>query len=158
MVAHPPCTYLSRAGARWLYKGGTLNQDRYQKLLDARKFFMKLKNAPINHIAIENPTPFKIANLGQHDQVIQPYEFGEPYSKRTLLWLKNLPKLKPTNIISKELIEPYLPSNVSGKKKGQKYSHGVAKNQKEYSITFKGIGKAIAYQWSNYLREVISND
>lgn len=153
MIAHPPCTYLSRAGARWLYKGGKLNHKRYEKLLDAREFFMKLKNAPIKHIAIENPTPFKIANLGEPTQVIQPYQFGDPYSKRTLLWLKNLPKLKPTNIIDKNLVKTYLPSNVSGKKKGQKYSFGVAKNQKEYSKTFQGIAVAIATQWTKFILE-----
>lgn len=151
MIAHPPCTYLSRAGARWLYKGGVLNQDRYNKLLQARDFFMKLKNAPIKHIAIENPTPFKIAKLGKPSQIIQPYEFGDPYSKRTLLWLKHLPKLKPTEIIDKKLVKNWLPSNISGKKKGQKYSYGVAKNSKEYSKTFPGIAKAIAHQYSKYI-------
>ena len=152
MIAHPPCTYLSRAGARWLYSGGVLNQERYQKLLEGREFFMKLKNAPIKHIAIENPTPFKIAKLGQPTQIIQPYQFGDPYSKRTLLWIKNLPNLKHTKVIDKDKVKTFLPSNVSGRKKGQKYSFGVAKNQKEYSKTFKGIAEAIALQWTEFLK------
>jgi hypothetical protein len=151
MIAHPPCTYLSRAGARWLYAGGSLNAERYEKLKEGRDFFMKLKNAPIKHIAVENPTPFKIAKLGKPDQIIQPYHFGDPYSKRTLLWLKNLPPLLHTEVIPKENTKTWTPSNVSGKKKGQKYSFGVAKNQSEYSKTFEGIANAMAEQWGQWL-------
>jgi hypothetical protein len=149
MIAHPPCTFLSRAGARWLYKGGVLNKERYRKGIEAKLFFMKLLVAPIKYIAIENPTPFKIFRLPMYTQSIQPYEYGHPYSKRTLLWLKNLPMLEPTNILNKW--EPYLPSNVSGKKKGQKYSFGVVHNAKESSKTFKGIAKAMAEQWGGKL-------
>ena len=145
MIAHPPCTYLSRAGARWLHGGGAINKERYEKGLDGRRFFMELLNAPIERIAIENPTPLKIFKLPLHTQAVQPYEYGHPYSKRTLLWLKNLPKLIPTNII--EQYKPYLPSNTGGKKRGQKYSIGVSKNTKESSTTFCGIANAMAEQW-----------
>ena len=148
MIAHPPCTYLSRAGARWLYSGGRLDEIRYEKLKEAKKFFNKLINAPINHIAVENPTPFKIAKLGRPTQIIEPYQFGHPYSKKTLLWLKNLPTLTPTNVISKSLVVPYLPSNTGGKKRGQKNTAGVVNTQKEFSKTFKGIAKAMANQWT----------
>lgn len=149
MIAHPPCTYLSRAGARWLYKGGSLNQERYKKMIEAKEFFNKLMNAPIKHIAIENPTPFKIAKLGKPSQIIQPYQFGHPYSKRTLLWLKNLPNLNYTNIIEKEKVVPYLPSNTGGKKRGQKSTKGVVNTKKEFSKTFRGIAEAMAKQWSH---------
>ena len=95
MIAHPPCTYLSRAGARWLYpKAGQLDNERYEKLLAGREFFMTLLNSDIPKIAVENPTPFKIAKLPKPSQVIQPFQFGDPYSKKTCLWLKNLSPLK----------------------------------------------------------------
>lgn len=110
MIAHPPCTLISKAGARWMYpKSGILDQDRYMKALSAKEFFMRLLNAPIDRICIENPTPLKVVGLPKHSQAIQPYEYGEPFSKRTLLWLKNLPFLTITNILSDYI--PYLPSN-----------------------------------------------
>jgi len=145
MIAHPPCTYLSRAGARWTYKGGVLNDDRYRKGIMAKEFFDKMMNAKCPMIAVENPTPMKLFNLPTHSQVVQPYQFGHPISKRTLLWLKNLAALKPTNILLE--YRPYLPSNTGGKKKGQKYSIGVSKNWKESAKTFQGIADAMANQW-----------
>lgn len=145
MIAHPPCTYLSRAGARWLYGGGAINQDRYELGLRAKDFFVQLLSAHIPMIAIENPTPLKIWGLPEPTQVIQPYQFGHPYSKRTLLWLKGLPVLIPTNVISEH--QPFLPSNTGGKKRGQAYSFGVAKNAKEASKTFDGVASAMAQQW-----------
>ena len=88
IIAHPPCTYMSRAGARWLYKDHQLQPERYKKLLAAKEFFMLFYNHPCKRICIENPTPFKIVELPPYSQAIQPYQFGAPYSKRTLLWLK----------------------------------------------------------------------
>jgi len=151
MVAHPPCTYLSNAGSRWLFENGKLNNTRYNQGLQAKAFFMKLYNAPIKYKAIENPTPIKIFKMPKHSQVIQPYEYGEPYSKRTLLWLVNLPLLQPTKILRE--YEPYLPSNTGGKKRGQKYKF-VSINKIDSSKTFIGISQAMAKQWSqpkNYL-------
>ena len=145
MIAHPPCTYLSKAGARWLHGGGKINQERYELGLNAKELFLQLLNSSIPMIALENPTPLKIYKLPKQSQVIQPYEFGHPYSKRTLLWLKNLPPLVPTNILNE--YKPFLPSNVGGKKRGQKYSFGVARNAKESSVTFQGIADAMAEQW-----------
>lgn len=145
MIAHPPCTYLSKAGARWLHGGGKINYERYELGLKAKEFFLQLLNSRIPMIALENPTPLKIYGLPKHSQAIQPYEFGHPYSKRTLLWLKNLPLLMPTNILNE--YKPFLPSNVGGKKRGQSYSFGVARNAKESSITFQGIADAMAEQW-----------
>lgn len=147
MIAHPPCTYLSRAGARWLHKAGSIDPDRYQKGLEAKAFWEAMFNANIKRIAVENPTPLKLFGLPTPHQVVQPFEFGHPYSKRTLLWLKNLPPLMPTNIITNHT--PFLPSNTGGKKRGQAFSRGVAKNAVESSRTFQGIADAMANQWGN---------
>jgi hypothetical protein len=146
MIAHPPCTYLSRAGARWLHQGGKINQERYAKGLEAKDFFLKLLSANIPKIAIENPTPLKIYLLPKHTQVIQPYMFGHRFSKKTLLWLKNLPELKATDLIKD--YSPFLPSNTGGKKRGQKFKiKDVVRDQKEASKTFQGIAQAMSKQW-----------
>jgi hypothetical protein len=150
MIAHPPCTYISRAGARWMYpRAGNLSQERFKKAMEAKDLFMMFKNAPIKHIAVENPTPLKVLGLPKQDQAVQPYEYGHPYSKRTLLWLKNLPLLEPTEIVSD--YKPYLPSNTGGKKRGQKYQFKNI-SQKESSKTFSGIAKAMAEQWGNFIK------
>ena len=88
MIAHPPCTYLSNAGAKHLYKGKTLNADRYAKGLKAKEFFLKLLNASILQIAVENPLPSTVYKLPRHTQTIHPFEFGHPVRKATRLWLK----------------------------------------------------------------------
>lgn len=90
LIAHPPCTYLSNAGARHLWKNHVLNRERYEKGLTGKAFFMEFLNADCERICVENPVPSKIYNLPRYTQTIQPYEFGHPYSKRTCLWLKNL--------------------------------------------------------------------
>lgn len=84
LIAHPPCTYLSNAGARWLYKGGKLNKERYEKGIKAKNFFEKFLNARCKKIVIENPIPSSIFNLPKYTQIIQPYEHGHPYSKKNL--------------------------------------------------------------------------
>lgn len=105
-----------------------------------------LLSCMVDMIAIENPTPLKVVGLPQQTQVIQPFEHGHPYSKRTLLWLKNLPELKPTNIIAE--YKPCLPSNTGGKKRGQEHSRGEERKGKERSKTFKGVAEAMAVQWA----------
>jgi hypothetical protein len=102
IIAFPPCTYLTNAGARHLWKGGVLNQERYAKGLEGKKFFMEFYNADCPKIAIENPTPSKIYELPKHSQVIQPYQFGHPFTKRTQLWLKGLPNLEATDLVEPE--------------------------------------------------------
>lgn len=149
IIAHPPCTYLSRAGARWLHRSSGLDNERFMKGLDGRAFFMSMLNAPAKFIAVENPTPLRIFNLPPHTQAIQPYQFGHPYSKRTLLWLKNLPPLIPTQIIDDH--RPFLPSNTGGKKRGQSYSIGVSKSAKQSSKTFNGVANAMADQWGSHI-------
>jgi len=146
MIAHPPCTYLSNAGARFLYPKGKLNEDRYNLGLKAKEFFMALYNAPINKICVENPISSRIFALPKHTQTIQPYEYGHPFSKNTRLWLKHLPKLKPTDIIQK--YKPLLPSNSGGKKRGQSYHYSVIWG-KPASKFWKGIAQAMANQWGS---------
>lgn len=155
LICHPPCTYMSKAGARWMYAGGVLNRERLSLAMEARDFFFKCYNAKCKHIAVENPVPLKIVNLPPPSCFVQPYHHGEPYSKKTLLWLKNLPPITPTDIL--EDYKPYLPINVGGKKKGQKYSFGVSRNSKESSKTFNGIAKAMATQWTEYLTNTKHN-
>ena len=139
IIAFPPCTYLSNAGARHLYKGGKLNEDRYKKGLLAKELFMAIYNANCSKIAIENPTPSKICGLPEKTQVIQPWQFGHPYSKRTQLWLKGLPKLIPTNIVEVES---------SCRKAGNWFNKGGKDRQRNRSKTFPGIAKAMAEQWT----------
>jgi hypothetical protein len=103
IIAHPPCTYLSNAGACRLYKifdGKTyLERERLEKGLDAKEFFLKFINADCGKIAVENPVPSAIYRLPKKTQIIQPYEYGHPYTKKTYLWLKGLKPLVPTNVV-----------------------------------------------------------
>jgi hypothetical protein len=150
IIAHPPCTYMSKAGARWMYpKAGQLSEERYGLSQEAKDFFMKFYDCKCEHIAIENPVPLKIVGLPAPTQSIQPYEFGEPYSKKTLLWLKGLPKLEPTKIMEEHV--PWMPSNTGGFSRGQGGSRGVAHDPRTASKTFDGIAKAMAEQWSEFL-------
>jgi hypothetical protein len=116
--------------------------------MKAREFFYQLYQSDIERIVLENPTPSKIYELPVPTQSIQPYQFGHHYSKRTLLWIKGLPKLSPTEI--KEDYKPYMPSNTSGARRGQKATF-VYRNLKNRSKTFPGIAKAMATQWSEYI-------
>jgi hypothetical protein len=150
MIAHPPCTYMSKAGARWMYKkAGIIDEQRFELAMKAREFFIKMLNAPISRIAVENPTPLKVVYLPTPTQAIQPFEFGHPYSKKTLLWLKNLPKLQSTQVVFNH--DPYLPSNTGGASRGQKHHRGTSTNWKQSSKTFKGIADAMADQWGRIL-------
>ena len=102
MIAHPPCTYLAVSGARWLYnKDGTKNKNRWDNRELALDFVRKLMKAPIKKIALENPISCISSQIRKPDQIIQPYMFGDKATKSTCLWLKNLPLLKPTNIVEK---------------------------------------------------------
>jgi hypothetical protein len=138
MIGHPPCTYLSNAGARFLYPKGQLNQERLAKGLEAKQFFMALYNANIPKIAIENPVPSTVYGLPKYTQAIQPYEYGHPFQKRTCLWLKGLPKLVPTKIVAERQ---------STKVAGNWFNKGGKDRQKERARTFEGIAKAMATQW-----------
>jgi hypothetical protein len=140
MIAHPPCTYLSNAGAKHLYKGGEgkLNLARYELGLEGKAFFMALFNANIQSIAIENPIPSTVYALPPYAQIIQPWMFGHPYQKRTCLWLKNLPALQATDIVAERQ---------SSKVAGNWFNKGGKDRQHERARTFEGIAKAMAEQW-----------
>jgi hypothetical protein len=134
LIAFPPCTYLANVGAPHLMKGGSLQLERYYKGKDARDFFMALLNAPIKYKCIENPTPLKCFGLPLHTQVIQPYEHGHPYTKRTLLWLRNLPTIAPSHYV-----EP------------RKSWMNAKRNPKYRSETFQGIADAMASTFGRYI-------
>lgn len=146
LIAHPPCTYLANSGAVRMRKNGEIVPERYAKAMEAKAFFMAFYDADIPKIAVENPTPMKIVGLPAYSQAIQPYEYGHPYSKRTCLWLKNLPALQPTDVL--DYHEPY----VNG---GCKDAHGNyrkfqgrnERDPKTRAKTFEGIAKAMAEQW-----------
>lgn len=139
MIAHPPCTYLSNAGAVHYYGKKAKNvEERIRKGNLAKDFFMKLFHADIDKICIENPNPLKMFELPLHNQVIQPYQFGHPYSKRTLLWLKNLSLLQPTKIVFERQ---------STKIAGNWFNKGGKDRQKNRARTFQGIADAMAEQW-----------
>ena len=146
VIAHPPCTYLSNAGARHLYKDHVLQEYRYKLGVEAASFFLRFLNCSAPRVCVENPLPSKVFGLPAPSQVIQPYMFGHPFSKRTLLWLKNLPLLVPTYIV--EPVACWCPSGSyrrthSAAAKGQ-FTCNRAENR---SKTFPGIASAMASQW-----------
>ena len=148
IIAHPPCTYLSNAGACRLYpRKGQLDRERYKKGMLAKAFFMKLYNADCERICVENPMPSKVFEMPPYTQIIQPYEYGHPYSKKTCLCIKGLPELQPTKILSE--YKPYVSCRTS-KNKGNKDKMGFSRAggaAKIRSKTFEGIAAAMAEQW-----------
>ena len=147
IIAHPPCTYMSNAGARWLYRGGHLDSERFVLGMEGRKLFFELYEANCEKIAIENPVPSSVFKLPKPSQVIQPYEYGEPWSKKTYLWLKGLPSLIPTNIVTEHY--PYITSGSYRKSHDPKYKGASRRggSAKSRSKTFPGIAAAMAEQW-----------
>ena len=160
MVAHPPCTYLAVSGARWMYnKDGSVNQDRLEKQNKALFFVKQLMDAPIKHIAIENPVSVISSQIRKPNQIIQPYMFGDEATKTTCLWTKNLPLLNPTNIVGKGERTVFK----SGKSHPKWYADALAKAKTPEerrtlrSKTFLGMAKAIATQYSDYNEREIFN-
>ena len=129
MIAFPPCTYLCSSGARWW-----TSKQLQQK--SALKFVRELMNAPIPKIAIENPVGVISTKIRKSDQIIQPWQFGHPETKATCLWLKNLPLLKPTNI-------------VNGRHPRVHYEPPSSDRWKNRSRTYLGIAEAMAEQWGD---------
>lgn len=150
IIAFPPCTFLTAAGAVRLYPTkGQIDMARYQQGLAAVDFFLAIYNADCDKIVIENPTPLRVYNLPQYDQVIQPYMFGHPYKKRTCFWLKGLPPLEPTNIIT-EGITSFINAgskNSKGEPRSAQATASKVRNAKERSKTFEGVAAAMADQW-----------
>lgn len=142
LIAHPPCTYLCASGLHWTTRG---HRDR--KLTeDALDFVRRLMAAPIKRTAFENPVGCISTRIRKADQYIQPYQFGHDASKRTGLWLKNLPLLRPTQYVA--------PRIVDGKKRwanqtdsGQNRLAPSDDRWKERSKTYDGIARAMAEQW-----------
>lgn len=143
MIAHPPCTYLSRAGARWWKDAG-----RASLANAAAEFVFTLRDAPIPRICIENPIGQLNRRWRYPDQTIQPHEFGHPFTKATCLWLKNLPPLLPT-CISLVTPTPLVACNRSSRKRAGLPRLGIVSGGKEASRTFPGIAKAMAEQWGS---------
>lgn len=147
IVAHPPCTYLTSAGAVRMWVNGEIVQERYEKAMEAKAFFLSFLNADCPRIAVENPTPMKIVGLPPYTQAIQPWQFGHPYTKRTCLWLKGLPPLKPTEIIT-EGVTPYINGGCKDAYGNYRRLQGrKERDQKTRSKTFPGIARAMAEQW-----------
>lgn len=138
IIAHPPCTYLSIAGACNMYKNGIIDNERYERMLVARDFFMRFYNLSGVRLCIENPRAMKMANLPPYSQTIQPFEFGDPYTKLTLLWLKDLPLLFPQVYSVNKRIAPSCVSWVGT-------HHGSVQRSK----SFAGISAAMAKQWGD---------
>lgn len=149
IIAHPPCTYLTVTGNRWLNveKYGEKAIERKKLQLEAADFFMKFVEADCDKIAIENPVGFISTYYKKPTQIIQPYEYGHPAKKRTCLWLKGLPSLIPTNIV--EVENEYVYKN--GKKDQLWHVETMHLPKEKRAIarskTFEGIAKAMAEQW-----------
>lgn len=147
ILAFPPCTYLSNAGARHLWRGHQLNEERYRKGLAAKDFFMAFYNADCPMVAVENPTPSRIYEMPKPTQTIQPWQFGHPFTKRTNLWLKGLPPLAPTDIVEPK--KTWCPSgSYSGKHNDKHRGMFTADRARSRSKTFPGIAHAMAKQWA----------
>jgi site-specific DNA-cytosine methylase len=127
MIAHPPCTHLAVSGARWF-------KDKQIEQAEALDFVRRLLDAPIPRMALENPISIISSRIRKPDQIIQPWQFGHGETKATCLWLKNLPKLLPTNIVEgREARIHKMPPGPD--------------RWKERSRTFEGIAQAMAEQW-----------
>lgn len=163
MIAFPPCTYLTVSGNRHI----PCNPERWQKQVDALKFVYELINAPITHIALENPVGVISTYIRKPDQIINPYYFGDPVPKKTCLWLKNLPplvySLNGDLFNLKTAVEPEFviynsKKNKSGKSKysvhGKIPSTNNPQNALLRSKTFPGIAKAMAKQWTDYINSL----
>lgn len=143
LIAHPDCTYLANSGVHWLHK----QPDRWDKMIAAALFFRTLLCAEIAHICVENPVIHKYAleHIGQkYTQTIQPYQFGHAESKRTCLWLKGLPPLRPTKIMTKPACGHWNNQTPSGQNKLGPSADRAMKRAK----TYRGIADAMAGQWS----------
>lgn len=148
IIAHPPCTKVSNAGARHLYKGGQgkLNIPRYYEGMCGKAFFMAIYNSDCEKIIIENPVPSKVFEYPKPTQMIQPYWFGHPFTKKTYLWIKGVEPLKPTNIV--EIVKGKMWQQKNGKYRRSCWTMDKTKNRAtERSKTFLGIAEAMADQW-----------
>jgi len=142
IIAFPPCTHLASSGAAWFE---AKRADGRQKA--AIEFFMIFANHPCEKIAIENPVGVMSSNYRKPDQIIQPWQFGDAYSKRTCLWLQGLPKLKPTQIVDQGEMVTYESGRTMPKWYADAWKLSSEERSKARSKTFPGIAKAMATQW-----------
>ena len=148
IIAFPPCTNLAVSGAAWFEK--KRKNGTQQKSID---FFMLFANAECNYIAIENPVGIMSSVWRKPNQIIQPFEYGEEYKKRTCLWLKNLPLLVPTNIVSPGEQKIFASGKSMPKWYADAWSMPPKERAKMRSKTFTGIAKAMAYQWGILIKK-----
>ena len=150
ILAFPPCTYLTAAGAVRLFNqnGGIKDADRYKKGIKAAEFFRSFLNANCPKIAVENPVMLKCFNLPKYDQIIEPYMFGDPWKKRTCLWLKGLPDLRPTNIVKPKGLWVGSTSANRDPSIYTRYALHSNRDPKRRAKTFPGIARAMAEQWA----------
>ena len=142
IIAHPPCTKTSNAGAKHLWRGHKLNIPRYYEGLCGKALFLAIWQADCDCVVIENPTPSAVFNFPPCTQIIQPYEYGHPVSKKTLLWERGVQPLSPTDIVHPEQ---------NCHEAGTWFMKGGKERQKNRSKTFPGIAKAMAEQWGGNL-------
>lgn len=148
MIAHPPCTYLTVSANKWLKdqpprkSGALVGEERRNAREGAIQFFLRLWNANIPKIAIENPIGCMSSVFRKPDQVLQPWMFGHGETKATCLWLKNLPLLQPTHI-------------VEGREQKLHYLSRTPDRWKKRSRTYQGIADAMASQWSALSRTIL---
>ena len=151
LIAHPPCTFLTAASAVRLFAkdGSVKDLARYQKGKDAAEFFMEFTRANADRIAIENPVPLKCFGLPPYSQIIEPYMFGDPWRKRTCLWLINLPILMATDIVVPKGL--WVGSTCANRdpKIYTKYELTSIRDQRRRSKTFPGVARAMAEQWGS---------
>lgn len=142
LIAHPPCTYLSVSGMHWTTRG--LRDPKLTE--DALEFVRMFMDAPIEKIAIENPVSVISSRIRKPDQIIQPYQFGHDASKKTCLWLKNLPLLKPTRYVEPRMVGAK-PRWANQTDSGQNRVPPGKDQWKIRSKTYEGIADAMAAQW-----------
>ena len=161
IIAHPPCTYLTLAGNRWFdtAKYGKKAEQRWSDRAKSAVFFMRFVSADCDHIAIENPIGVMSTYYKEANQIINPYQFGDPVRKPTCLWLKNLPLLDSTNIVEYQVTEDANGNRYSGPafhardENGKILAWNDPMTAKIRSRTYEGIARAMAEQWGGFIRE-----
>lgn len=133
IIAHPPCTYLCKVSSPWMVQNGVVNQERYNRMIEAREFFLECLNATASYVAVENPLPMARAQLPHPSFYADPSWYGFKYTKKTLYWVRNLP--------------PLMPKYVNPTKK----SFVLSSRGKFRSRTFAGLANAIANQWGSFI-------
>lgn len=156
LIAHPPCTFLTVSGNRWfnVERYGDRAVERLKNRKEAAEFFMAFVNADIPRVCVENPVGYMSTHYRKPDCIVQPYEFGHPARKKTCLWLKNLPPLIPTDVVSPGEILPGgysvgASANYATDENGKILPWNDPRTAKARSKTFLGIAKAMASQWSD---------